>query len=164
MYVCVLKVSVWRVRVHWVRTRALTVWRESHAPSTAVQWSQEELLRNVTAIRDGTAQTPAATAPLRRPEPLNTNGLLLEYKEAFYLLFITTSGNTNYQAFVYLSQRLRMTHQKSTIHPYVCAAADFTLLSPVGNAWRYSFLQTYLTDAYFLFCLNMLRAIGLYGK
>lgn len=35
---------------------------ESHAPSTAVQWSQEELLRNVTAIRDGTAPTPAATA------------------------------------------------------------------------------------------------------
>lgn len=46
------------------------VWRESHAPSTAVQWSQEELLRNVTAITDGTAQTPAAaTASLCRPEP-----------------------------------------------------------------------------------------------
>ena len=36
---------------------------ESHAISTAVQWSQEELLRNVTAIRDFTASTPAATAP-----------------------------------------------------------------------------------------------------
>lgn len=36
---------------------------ESHAPSTAVQRSQEELLRNVTAITDGTAPTPVATDP-----------------------------------------------------------------------------------------------------
>lgn len=35
---------------------------ESHAPSAAAQRSQQELLRNVTAIRDGTAQTPAARA------------------------------------------------------------------------------------------------------
>lgn len=64
---------------------------ESHAPSTAVQCSQEELLRNVTAIRDGTAQAPAATAPLRRPEPRSTgNDLLLDYKHAFYLNFIST--------------------------------------------------------------------------
>lgn len=131
MYVCV---CVERVRVHWVRTGALTVWRESHAPSTAVQWSQEELLRNVTAIRDGTAKTPAATAPLCRPEPISTNDLLQGYEEAFYLNFITASGNTLYQAFVYLSQRLRMTHQKSIIHLYACAAADCTVLSPVGNA------------------------------
>ena len=32
MYVCALTVSVHRVRVHWVRTGALTVWRVSHTP------------------------------------------------------------------------------------------------------------------------------------
>lgn len=31
---------------------------ESHAPSTAVQWIQEELLRNVTDIRDATDFRP----------------------------------------------------------------------------------------------------------
>ncbi|KAG7244025.1 hypothetical protein INR49_006186 [Caranx melampygus] len=114
-----------RARVHWVRTGTLNGMAcESHAPSTAVQWSQEELLRNVTAIRDGTAQTPAATAPLRRPEPRNTNDLLLTLQAAFfYFNFIAASGNPLYQAFVYLSQRLWMTHQKSNIYPYVGAAA-----------------------------------------
>lgn len=63
MYVCPSD-SIKIVRVRWVRTAHGMVC-ESHAPSTAVQWSQEELLRNVTAIRDGTAQAPAATAPLR---------------------------------------------------------------------------------------------------
>lgn len=65
--------------------------RESHAPSTAVQWSQEELLRNVTAIRDATAQAWAATASLRRAR---ASGRLLEYSRAFYLNFSTASGNT----------------------------------------------------------------------
>lgn len=55
---------------------------ESHTLSTAVQCSREELLRNVTAVRDGTAQTSAAAAaapPLCRPAPRNDR-LLLEYK------------------------------------------------------------------------------------
>lgn len=56
---------------------------ESHAPSTAVQWSQEELLRNVTAIRGGTAPTPAATA-LQACGASQHNNLLLEYKQAFF--------------------------------------------------------------------------------
>lgn len=57
---------------------------ESHAPSAAVQWSQQELLRNVTAIKDGTAQTPAATA-LQACRASQHNNLLLEYKQAFFL-------------------------------------------------------------------------------
>lgn len=117
------------------------VWRESHAPSTAVQWSQEELLRNVTAITDGTAQTPAAaTASLCRPEPRKhqTPDLLWNTSRLF-LNFITASGNTLYQAFVYLSQRLRMTHQKSIIYPYVGVAADYTVCCPLGYSRRYFF-------------------------
>lgn len=66
--------------------------------------------------------------------PSNTNDRLLEYKQAFYLNLIATSGNTLYQAFIYLSQRLRMTHQKSTIYPYVGVAADYTVWSPLGYA------------------------------
>lgn len=48
------------------------------------------------------------------------------------------SGNTLYQAFVYVSQRLmRMTHQKnSTIYPYVGVAADYTVWSPLGDTRR----------------------------
>lgn len=66
---------------------------ESHAPSAAVQFSQKELLRNVTAIRDGAAQTPAATASLRRPEP--RNNLLLEYKQDFSFQFISTLSSSS---------------------------------------------------------------------
>lgn len=57
-----------RVRVHGVRTGALLIWCVSHTPSsTAVQRSQEELLRNVTAVGDATAD------------------LLLEYRQDFFL-------------------------------------------------------------------------------
>lgn len=110
---------------------------ESHAPSAAVQFSQKELLRNVTAIRDGTAQTPAATASLRRPEP--RNNLLLEYKQDFFfsihfnfiVIAAAACGNQLYETFVYLSQQQRMTHQKSSIYPYMweqLLAAQFGLL------------------------------------
>lgn len=49
--------------VHGVRTGALLIWCVSHTPSsTAVQRSQEELLRNVTGGGDATAQTAQARA------------------------------------------------------------------------------------------------------
>lgn len=87
---------------------------------------------------------PLETAlPRLQQQQLHSAGLspstpMIYCWNTFYLHFITASGNTLYQAFVYLSQRLRMTHQKRTIRPYVCAAADYTVLYPVGNAWRYS--------------------------
>lgn len=64
-YVCAGRASeracVRRVRVHGVRTGALLIWCVSHTPSlTAVQRSQEELLRNVTGVGDATAQTVQA--------------------------------------------------------------------------------------------------------
>lgn len=56
-----LRACVRRVRVHGVRAGALLIWCVSHTPSsTAVQRSQEELLRNVTAVGDATAQTVQA--------------------------------------------------------------------------------------------------------
>lgn len=60
-----------------------------------------------------------------------------EKQEGFYLNFIADSGNILYQAFVYLSQRLRMTHQKSTVYPYVGAAAYHAVRFHSGYAWRY---------------------------
>lgn len=69
---------------------------------------------------------PLETAQPRLQQPQqqqqqNTAGILTGF---FYFYSFAASGNALGQAFVYLSQRLRMTHQKKQQqHISLCAAA-----------------------------------------
>lgn len=78
---------------------------ESHAPPTAVQQCQEERLKNVRATRDAKAQTLQACSALQQ----SAAGI-----QARLFPFNATAarGNPLYQPFVYLTQRLGMTHRK----------------------------------------------------
>lgn len=113
MHVCALTASVCRVRVHWVRTGALTIWRVSHTPHrqqcSGVGRSCWEMSQPLEA-----AQPRLQQQQLCRPaEPRNTTICCWNTSRPFFFFNSTVaSGNTLYQAFVYLSQQLRMTHQK----------------------------------------------------
>lgn len=100
----------------------------------------EELLRNVTAIRDGTAQTGAASAL----QACSTNDRLPEYKEPFY----STTAFRKY-SISGICLPVTATHEddsseNSTIYPYVGVAADYTVWSPLGDTRR-EFLILFVT-------------------
>lgn len=101
---CVLIASVCRVRVHWVQTGALTIWRVSHTPHrqqcSGVRRSCWEMSQPLE-----TAQPRLQQQQLCRPaEPRKHNNLLLKYQQAFFSWFASfAAGDALYQAFVYLS-------------------------------------------------------------
>lgn len=117
------------MRVHWVRTVQLTVWRESHAPSTAVQWIPEELPRTVTAIRDS-RDSSSNTAQAWDLFSTQTD-LLWNISR----LFISTSSAPmeTSQALVYLSA----TEDDSSETCHICSCGSTCWWRSWGFAFRY---------------------------
>lgn len=147
----VLIASVCRVRVHWVQTGALTIWRVSHTPHrqqcSGVRRSCWEMSQPLE-----TAQPRLQQQQLCRPaEPRSTTICCWNTSRPFFFLLDLhlLQLEMHYIRHLFTCQRLRMTHQKKH-HISLCGNACWlsTLVSfglCMETHFNVVYLNLYLT-------------------